>query len=157
MATNQELYAAYPPTRGGRGAPSMFPRKLFQILAVSDPKIIGWDKCGTSFHIADQAAFVDCTMPKFYRHNKLTSFQRQLNLYGKGEIWGIGRERERGDRRVRARVCLLTLNFSDICGALARCWLRRYKCIFSAGCLSYLSHSDFFICLERIKYMYRVQ
>lgn len=82
MATTEELYAAFPPTRAGRGAPSMFPRKLFQILTVSDTNVISWDEDGVSFHISDYKIFVEQTMPRFYRHNKLTSFQRQLNLYG---------------------------------------------------------------------------
>lgn len=65
----------------------MFPRKLFQILAETNPAIITWDKDGLSFQIVDQNAFVDRTMPRFYRHNKLTSFQRQLNLYGKPDSY----------------------------------------------------------------------
>lgn len=62
----------------------MFPRKLFQILTVSEPGVIEWDEDGESFHIVNYKEFVEQTMPKFYRHNKLTSFQRQLNLYGEG-------------------------------------------------------------------------
>lgn len=89
MATTEELYAAFPPTRAGRGAPSMFPRKLFQILTVSDRGVIEWDADGQSFHIINYKNFVEQTMPQFYRHNKLTSFQRQLNLYGK-ELSGVG-------------------------------------------------------------------
>ncbi|CAM9432416.1 unnamed protein product, partial [Ectocarpus sp. 12 AP-2014] len=35
-----------------------------------------------SFHIANYEEYIEGVMPLFYRHNKLTSFQRQLNLYG---------------------------------------------------------------------------
>ncbi|CAN0589112.1 unnamed protein product, partial [Ectocarpus sp. 12 AP-2014] len=72
----------FPPARGGRGAPSMFPRKLYQILCETDPEIISWDDDGKSFHIANYEEYIEGVMPLFYRHNKLTSFQRQLNLYG---------------------------------------------------------------------------
>ncbi|CAM9990618.1 unnamed protein product, partial [Ectocarpus fasciculatus] len=71
----------FPPARGGRGAPSMFPRKLYQILCETDPEIISWDEDGKSFHIANYEEYIEGVMPLFYRHNKLTSFQRQLNLY----------------------------------------------------------------------------
>ena len=60
----------------------MFPRKLFQILCETDPAVVGWDGDGKSFHIANFEEFIEGVMPLFYRHNKLTSFQRQLNLYG---------------------------------------------------------------------------
>lgn len=74
----------------------MFPRKLYQILCETDPAIISWDEDGTSWHIANYEEYIEGVMPLFYRHNKLTSFQRQLNLYGEKR----GRERETKRRRV---------------------------------------------------------
>ncbi|CAM9532571.1 unnamed protein product [Discosporangium mesarthrocarpum] len=68
--------------KGTRGAPSMFPRKLYKILSEEDPNIIAWADSGRSFQLLDQDAFVEEIMSRFYRHQKLTSFQRQLNLYG---------------------------------------------------------------------------
>lgn len=70
----------------------MFPRKLYQILCETDPAIITWDEDGTSWHIANYEEYIEGVMPQYYRHNKLTSFQRQLNLYGeqgrqRGRIW----------------------------------------------------------------------
>lgn len=85
-AAQEELDYGFPPARGGRGAPSMFPRKLFQILCETDPKVVGWDSDGKSFHVSNLDEFVEGVMPLFYRHNKLTSFQRQLNLYGKRRL-----------------------------------------------------------------------
>lgn len=76
----------FPPARGGRGAPSMFPRKLFQILCETDQAVVGWDIDGKSFFIANLQEFVEGVMPMYYRHNKLTSFQRQLNLYGESDL-----------------------------------------------------------------------
>lgn len=58
------------------------PRKLYQILCETDPEIISWDEDGKSFHIANYEEYIEGVMPLYYRHNKLTSFQRQLNLYG---------------------------------------------------------------------------
>lgn len=65
----------------------MFPRKLYQILYETNPAVVAWDSDGESFHIADMEQFVESVMPLYYRHNKLTSFQRQLNLYG--ESWVV--------------------------------------------------------------------
>ena len=59
-----------------------FPGKLFQILEnSSDTDVIGWLPNGLSFAIFDQARFVDL-LPHYFKHKKISSFQRQLNLYG---------------------------------------------------------------------------
>lgn len=112
----------FPPARGGRGAPSMFPRKLFQILCETDPTVVGWDTDGESFHIAKLEKFVEEVMPQFYRHNKLTSFQRQLNLYG--EL-----QEELQTSRCIAKVCI------------GRClkWHARQFCMYTSVVLILIS------------------
>lgn len=113
---SQEPNYGFPPARGGRGAPSMFPRKLFQILCETDPAVVGWDSDGKSFHIANFEEFIEGVMPLFYRHNKLTSFQRQLNLYG---------EFSEEERRTLPLPCTPTdgISIASIVGALALCLL----------------------------------
>lgn len=92
----------------------MFPRKLYQILCETDPAIISWDEDGTSWHIANYEEYIEGVMPLFYRHNKLTSFQRQLNLYGE-------RERERR-RRFPVGVCdCVRLCFRETRARIASC------------------------------------
>lgn len=70
--------------RGGVAIP--FPMKLHDLLenagknGLSD--IISWCPHGRCFVVHNSREFVQSVMPKWFRQTKLTSFQRQLNLYG---------------------------------------------------------------------------
>jgi len=69
-----------------------FPNKLLDIIAGSRGVVV-WAPHGLSFIITCQDRFIEEVLPKYFRHSKLTSFQRQLNLYGfrritKGEDTG---------------------------------------------------------------------
>ena len=52
------------------------------MLSEVDPSVIGWLSHGRGFKIRDQKIFVDTVMQVHFKHTKITSFQRQLNLYG---------------------------------------------------------------------------
>jgi len=59
-----------------------FPRRLFEILSTEDKSVVSWNADGKSFRIINNNLFCNDILPRYYRHCKLTSFQRQLNLYG---------------------------------------------------------------------------
>eukprot|EP00614_Pseudopedinella_elastica_P018095 CAMPEP_0172647066 /NCGR_PEP_ID=MMETSP1068-20121228/240561_1 /TAXON_ID=35684 /ORGANISM="Pseudopedinella elastica, Strain CCMP716" /LENGTH=515 /DNA_ID=CAMNT_0013461339 /DNA_START=612 /DNA_END=2159 /DNA_ORIENTATION=- len=59
-----------------------FPRKLYDLIEVEPDWLIEWAPHGESFFIRDQDEFCTRVLAKYFRHTKLTSFQRQLNLYG---------------------------------------------------------------------------
>lgn len=59
-----------------------FPLKLFDVIDIADPSIIRWINEGTAFKVFDIQKFESTLLPKYYRHNKFSSFQRQLNIYG---------------------------------------------------------------------------
>jgi hypothetical protein len=70
-----------------------FPQKLFMLLEKESPEIIGWIPNGKGFRINNIDEFQSSIIPKYFKHTKFTSFQRQLNLYGfrrvtKGEDQG---------------------------------------------------------------------
>mmetsp|Transcript_29697 Transcript_29697/g.46360 ORF Transcript_29697/g.46360 Transcript_29697/m.46360 type:complete len:99 (-) Transcript_29697:889-1185(-) len=65
-----------------RGAPQAFPRKLYDLINVEPDSIISWSDLGDSFYLHDQPKFIADVLPRHFRHNHFSSFQRQLNLYG---------------------------------------------------------------------------
>ncbi|XP_068188616.1 heat shock factor protein 1 [Antennarius striatus] len=68
---------------GGSGNVPAFLTKLW--ILVEDPEtdpLICWSPSGTSFHVFDQARFSKEVLPKFFKHNNMASFIRQLNMYG---------------------------------------------------------------------------
>lgn len=75
---------AYHRRRGGVSI--AFPMKLHSVLDQVEidglAHVISWQKHGRAFVIHHPKEFVDHVMPKYFRQSKLTSFQRQLNLYG---------------------------------------------------------------------------
>jgi HSF-type DNA-binding len=70
--------------KGGVAIP--FPLKLHEMLdqieADGLSHVISWQAHGRAFMVHDPKEFVSHVMPKYFKQTKLTSFQRQLNLYG---------------------------------------------------------------------------
>ncbi|XP_031759585.1 heat shock factor protein 1 isoform X6 [Xenopus tropicalis] len=69
-------------TCGGSNVPA-FLAKLWTL--VEDPEtdpLICWSPEGNSFHVFDQGQFAKEVLPKYFKHNNMASFVRQLNMYG---------------------------------------------------------------------------
>lgn len=68
------------------GVATSFPQKLHEMLdrieADGLAGVISWQPHGRAFLVHKPKEFVSVVMPKYFRQTKLTSFQRQLNLYG---------------------------------------------------------------------------
>jgi hypothetical protein len=71
-------------TRGGVTEP--FPEKLHRMLREVEEEgegdIISFFSHGRAFAVHDSDRFVSHVMPKYFKQSRLSSFQRQLNLYG---------------------------------------------------------------------------
>lgn len=74
------------PHRRRGGVSVAFPVKLHAVLDQVEADglghVISWQHHGRCFVVHKPKEFVDHVMPKYFRQTKLTSFQRQLNLYG---------------------------------------------------------------------------
>jgi hypothetical protein len=76
-----------PDTRRNRGGVTEpFPEKLHRMLEITEREgltdVVSFFSHGRAFAIHKPRRFVTETMPRFFRQTRLTSFQRQLNLYG---------------------------------------------------------------------------
>ncbi|XP_070248658.1 heat shock factor protein 1 isoform X8 [Myotis yumanensis] len=74
------------PVGSGAAGPSNVPAFLTKLWTlVSDPDtdaLICWSPSGNSFHVYDQGQFAKEVLPKYFKHNNMASFVRQLNMYG---------------------------------------------------------------------------
>uniref|UniRef100_K7DYU1 HSF-type DNA-binding domain-containing protein n=1 Tax=Monodelphis domestica TaxID=13616 RepID=K7DYU1_MONDO len=62
---------------------SGFLAKLWALVDDSSTDdVIGWSRNGQSFSILDEQKFAKELLPKYFKHNNLSSFVRQLNMYG---------------------------------------------------------------------------
>jgi len=80
-------------SEGGRrrgGVSVSFPQKLHSVLDQVErdglAHVVAWQPHGRCFVIHKPKEFTEHVMPHYFRQSKLTSFQRQLNLYGFNRI-----------------------------------------------------------------------
>ncbi|XP_069738186.1 heat shock factor protein 1 isoform X2 [Phaenicophaeus curvirostris] len=67
---------------GGSNVPA-FLTKLWTLVEDPDTDaLICWSPSGNSFHVFDQGQFAKEVLPKYFKHNNMASFVRQLNMYG---------------------------------------------------------------------------
>ncbi|XP_027547969.1 heat shock factor protein 2 isoform X2 [Neopelma chrysocephalum] len=71
-----------PPPLAGPGVPA-FLSKLWALLGETPSnRLITWSQNGKSFLVLDEQRFAKEILPKYFKHNNMASFVRQLNMYG---------------------------------------------------------------------------
>ncbi|CAK4080433.1 unnamed protein product [Aphanomyces euteiches] len=60
----------------------LFIRRLYSLLDEAPAKIVSWAPDGQSFVIYDVAGFATQVMPHYFGHQKLATFERQLDYFG---------------------------------------------------------------------------
>jgi len=82
-------------SRGGVHNP--FPAVLHRMMEDATDRafsnIVSWQDHGRAFLIHEPKAFVADVLPKYFKHSKLSSFQRQLSLYGFVRLTQDGQDR----------------------------------------------------------------
>ncbi|XP_028630188.1 heat shock factor protein 3-like isoform X2 [Grammomys surdaster] len=79
--------------------------------------VIRWSKDGHSFQIVNQETFAKELLPKYFKHNKIASFVRQLNMYGFRKVIALQSEKTSQKNKItfefqhplfkRGEACLL--------------------------------------------------
>mmetsp|Transcript_6031 Transcript_6031/g.12613 ORF Transcript_6031/g.12613 Transcript_6031/m.12613 type:complete len:534 (-) Transcript_6031:539-2140(-) len=60
----------------------IFLQKTYHMIDTCDPRICTWSEDGLTFIVKDTTLFETTIIPQFFKHNKFSSFVRQLNFYG---------------------------------------------------------------------------
>ncbi|PSR77609.1 hypothetical protein PHLCEN_2v7799 [Hermanssonia centrifuga] len=90
-------------SRAARGVVPPFLQKLYEI--VNDPKneeLIRWSDNGDSFYVLNHERFAREVLGRWFKHQKFTSFVRQLNMYGFHKIPQLQQGVLRGDSDTEA-------------------------------------------------------
>lgn len=73
-----------------------FPQKLYRLLVEASEKgmerVIRWEESGEAFRILDVLRFRELILPQYFKHKQMSSFRRQLDLYGFKRDWSDGGE-----------------------------------------------------------------
>jgi len=80
--TPRELFSSSSNRRNFQRRASPFVLKIYEMLAdIQFKSLISWSNNGTSFIIHDNHKFAVEVLPRFFRHNNISSFVCQLNSY----------------------------------------------------------------------------
>ncbi|KAG7316389.1 hypothetical protein KOW79_019930 [Hemibagrus wyckioides] len=85
----QEVVSTWNKMKHNSNVPA-FLTKLWTLVEDSDTnEFICWSQEGNSFLVLDEQRFAKEILPKFFKHNNMASFVRQLNMYGFRKVMHI--------------------------------------------------------------------
>ena len=71
-----------------------FIMKIYYILEKNEfSDVICWSSSGSEVHIKDPKALEDTVLPLYFRHKKVESFVRQLNMYRFNKVNKFSKEK----------------------------------------------------------------
>lgn len=77
----------------GPGASSVgthgFITKVWAMVNAPHERLIKWSRNGTTVLVVDQKKFAQTVLPKYFKHNKMESFVRQMNIYGFKKVFKV--------------------------------------------------------------------
>jgi hypothetical protein len=83
------------PQCGGKGEP--FPQKLHRMLEEAEKNdqehVLSFSPCGRAFAIHQPRKFMEVIMPRYFGTTRMSSFQRQLQIYGFRRVVTEGRDK----------------------------------------------------------------
>ena len=119
--------------RGSGGVCNPFPVVLYTLLSEASlfgfSNIISWQPHGRSFLIHRSKEFVRDIVPKYFKHSKLASFQRQLSLYGFTRMCQESPDRGSYFHEVSIFTCFLRCSFRYSHYSFVQLFLRGRFCL----------------------------
>ncbi|CAK9296787.1 unnamed protein product [Gordionus sp. m RMFG-2023] len=71
------------------GVPAFLAKLWALVEDLQTNDLIAWSETGMSFNVFNPTNFAKQVLPKYFKHNNMTSFVRQLNMYGFRKIASI--------------------------------------------------------------------
>ncbi|XP_068260026.1 heat shock factor protein 2 isoform X2 [Nyctibius grandis] len=71
-----------PPPAASAGVPAFLSKLWALVGEAPSNQLITWSQNGQSFLVLDEQRFAKEILPKYFKHNNMASFVRQLNMYG---------------------------------------------------------------------------
>ncbi|EQC30774.1 hypothetical protein SDRG_11535 [Saprolegnia diclina VS20] len=69
--------------------PAPFVHQLLRMLEHEPDDVVAWGPDDHSLEIRDRTRFEEAVLPRYFRHKRFNSFQRQLNYYGFQRVKGL--------------------------------------------------------------------
>ncbi|KAM6127111.1 LOW QUALITY PROTEIN: heat shock factor protein 2 [Pterocles gutturalis] len=78
----QQAQPPQPPPSASAGVPAFLSKLWALVGEAPSNQLITWSQSGQSFLVLDEQRFAKEILPKYFKHNNMASFVRQLNIYG---------------------------------------------------------------------------
>jgi len=85
MSRTEKFQASKASTAGTNG----FVIKVWTMVNAPEESLIQWSENGSTVMVLDVKQFAQTVLPKYFKHNNMDSFVRQMNIYGFKKVQNI--------------------------------------------------------------------